>query len=152
MNIWLLTHTEELKKSTGTGKLVKDTLGLACKIVEWSRVAPDQEILDLDPNNTLLIYSNNEAETTSCDKSLSTIENIIIIDGTWQQAQKMYNKSPYLKKFGHYEICGLKSVYNKRRNQKTFGLCTVEVAIYLLNEIKHPLTSTLQSKFDEFNQ
>lgn len=152
MKIWLLTHTEELKKASGTGKLVKDALKSECEIVEWSRVSPEQAILDLSPTNTLLIYpSEGEQNTLSTTPPINT-DNVIIIDGTWQQARKIYNRSPYLKKFQHYEIKDATSLYSKRRNQKNTGLCTAEVAIHILIEYQHPAAETLSKQFFEFNQ
>lgn len=152
MKIWLLTHSEELKKTTGTGKLIKQSLGNDCEIIEWSRVAQNNSVATLPLDKTLLIYLCENEEQKYTSESSLTIENIVIIDGTWQQARKMYNQSPYLKRFKHYEIVGLTSVYSKRRNQKNIGLCTAEVAIHLLSKYKHPATSTLQSAFYEFNQ
>ncbi|MBR7890024.1 DTW domain-containing protein [Marinomonas sp. A79] len=152
MKIWLLTHSEEIKKTTGTGPLVKSALGLQCEIVVWSRVSPDEAILNLPNNTTLLIYPKVQAETISYDTVFSEIENIIILDGTWQQARKMYNQSPYLQRLTHYEIHGVKSVYNKRRNQKETGLCTAEVAIHLLQKNNHPAAPRLVDDFHRFNQ
>lgn len=152
MKIWLLTHTEELKKSSGTGKLVKNVLGNDCKIIEWSRISPEQTILDLSPVNTLLIYPCEEEQNTLSITPQEVPDNIIIIDGTWQQAKKIYNRSPYLKKFPHYEIKGVKSVYSKRRNQKNTGLCTAEVAIHILAAHQRPEAAQLSKQFFEFNQ
>ncbi|PYF77809.1 DTW domain-containing protein [Marinomonas alcarazii] len=152
MIIWLLTHSEELKKKTGTGKLVEEIMGTDCKVIIWSRVAPNPDIINLPLNNSLLIFPDNNIDSTQSNQLPLNIENIIVIDGTWQQAQKMYNQSPYLKKFTHYEIKDMKSVFSKRRNQKTTGLCTAEVAIHLLNEYGHPLAPALQNRFTEFNQ
>lgn len=151
MKIWLLTHKEELKKATGTGQLVKKILEDDCKIIEWSRVSPSQAILNLLPSNTLLVYPSEEKHKLSVTTKLN-FDNVIIIDGTWQQAKKIYNRSPYLKKFQHYEIEGVKSVYTKRRNQKNTGLCTAEVAVHILTENQHSGASNLVKQFLEFNQ
>jgi DTW domain-containing protein YfiP len=152
MKIWLLTHSEELKKTSGTGKLVKEVLNDECEVIVWSRVSPSVDILNLSPNNTLLIYLCENEQQRFCDDISQPISDIIIIDGTWQQARKIYNQSPYLQKFKHYEIQGAKSVYSKRRNQKDTGLCTAEVAIQLLTKYKHPAASVLSNRFTEFNQ
>lgn len=152
MKIWLLTHSEELKKPSGTGKIVKETIESECEIIVWSRVDPSTAILALTPANTILVYPCKNEQQTSLTDLTPTVDNIIIIDGTWQQAKKMYNQSPYLKAFAHYEIKGIKSLYQKRRNQKDIGLCTAEVAIHLLTEYKHPAASSLLEKFTEFNQ
>ena len=152
MKFWLLTHSEELKKHTGTGQLIKQTLGDDCEVITWSRVIPNKAILSLSPLNTLLIYPHESDQSTLIGSSLVGIENIIIIDGTWQQARKIYNQSPYLKNFPHKEIQGVKSIYSKRRNQKSIGLCTAEVALHLLDEKKHPAAKDLFDKFTIFNQ
>ncbi|NLQ19146.1 DTW domain-containing protein [Marinomonas sp. M1K-6] len=152
MKIWLLSHSEELKKTTGTGRLVKDVLGQQCDIIVWSRVAPSEAILHLSPTNTLLIYPSEKPEQTDTDDDQLNVDNIIIIDGTWQQARKIYNQSPYLKIFKHHEITAVNSVYKKRRNQKNQGLCTAEVAIHLLNKYQHPATAILFDRFTAFNQ
>ncbi|WP_258546982.1 DTW domain-containing protein [Marinomonas rhizomae] len=152
VKIWLITHSEELKKASGTGKLVKDILSDECEIIVWSRVSPNADILKLPPSNTLLIYLCENEQQRFCDDMTQSIHNIIIIDGTWQQARKIYNKSPYLQKFKHYEIQGVESAYSKRRNQKNIGLCTAEVTIHLLAKYKHSAAPLLSNKFIEFNQ
>lgn len=154
MKIWLLTHSEERKKKSGTGILVKQTLEEECDIIEWSRVAPSETILKLPLGNTVLIYprKNDGEEDESTPVELETIDNIIILDGTWQQARKMYNQSPYLQGFTHYEIKDETSTYSKRRNQKQTGLCTAEVAIYFLKAKKHTKAGSLEACFTAFNQ
>ena len=47
MHIWLLTHSEELKKANGTGKIVKKALNDYCSVIVWQRTAPCQELLEL---------------------------------------------------------------------------------------------------------
>ena len=152
MKIWLLTHSEELKKASGTGRLVSEVLENECEIIIWSRVTPSEAILNLPPSSTLLIYLRENEAQADITLRPSEIENILIIDGTWQQARKIYNQSPYLKKFQHYEINNVKSLYTKRRNQKNIGLCTAEVAIHMLTKYQHPAASELSNKFTEFNQ
>ena len=152
MKIWLITHSEELKKPSGTGRLVKEALQNECEIIIWSRVSPNKDILKLSPSNTLLIYLCNDEQDRFQANITESIDNIIILDGTWQQARKIYNQSPYLQKFRHYEIQNIKSAYKKRRNQKDIGLCTAEVAIQLLTEYQHPAAKELSEKFIEFNQ
>ncbi|MBU0791662.1 MAG: DTW domain-containing protein, partial [Gammaproteobacteria bacterium] len=81
MKIWLLTHSEELKKASGTGKLVKEVLESECEIIVWSRVAPSEAILKLSPSDTLLIYLCENEQQRHCGDIAHSIGNIIIIDG-----------------------------------------------------------------------
>jgi DTW domain-containing protein YfiP len=151
MKIWLLTHSEELKKESGTGKLVKEILTDQCHIIIWARKEPNQDLLALDPLNTAIVYLKSPTSLTLEKEEVCHLQNIIILDGTWQQARKMYNQSPYLARFPHYEIQGESSAYTKRRNQKEAGLCTAEVAIHLLKEANDPQTKKLQARFSDFN-
>lgn len=151
MKIWLLTHSEEKKKKTGTGKLVKETLEEECNIIEWSRISPNEDIINLNINNTLLLYPQEDSNEKASN-NMQEVDNIIILDGTWQQARKMYNQSPYLKSFLHYEIEGKVSKYTKRRNQKKMGLCTAEAVIHLLEQKGHTKMLSLKNRFDDFNK
>lgn len=130
MNFILLTHEREISRKTGTGKLVKKNLDDQCKIITWSRVEPDKEITEkIDPNKTVLLYPGESEYSVDINK----IENFIILDGTWQEARKIYNKSPYLKDFLKFQITATdKSIFNIRRNQIEGGLCTAESVIKIL--------------------
>ncbi len=137
MQITLLTHQRERQKSTGTGKLVKQALKEKCNIIEWHRKHPDSSLTSLDHSKTALVYPIPETATWPI-KSLPEdiiphIEHFIILDGTWQEAQKIYNRSPYLHSLFHYALSTQKkSAYKLRRNQRATGLCTAEVAMEIL--------------------
>lgn len=133
MNFILLTHEREFSKKSGSGKLVKKVLGSKCQIVQWSRVEPDNYLENvIDVSKTALLYPKE----CNDDINIEDIENFILLDGTWQEAKKIYNKTPYLKKFTKLRIDETKqSIYNKRRNQIEGGLCTAESVISILNSI-----------------
>lgn len=130
MRIILLTHEREILRKNGTGKIVQNVTGDNCSIIEWKRKEPSILIKkELSEKNTLLVYPGDEESTIS---DISGIENFILLDGTWQEARKIYNKSPYLKRFRSYKFSAEnKSSYTLRRNQKETGLCTVESVIEL---------------------
>ncbi|MEO9654565.1 tRNA-uridine aminocarboxypropyltransferase [Marinomonas sp.] len=152
MKIWLLTHSEELKKPSATGPLVKQHLIEECEVITWSRVCPPKEILELPKDRTILVYLTDDTTKRALEDGALSAEHIIVIDGTWQQARKMYNQSPYLHDLKHYQIEGETSVFSKRRNQKDAGLCTAEVALHFLKKRQHPKTQLLQHSFHAFNQ
>ncbi|MBM6551309.1 DTW domain-containing protein [Marinomonas ostreistagni] len=155
MHIWLLTHSEELKKSNGTGQLVKQVLPTQCSIITWQRTEPNAAICALPNDKTLLIYPRPEEQIdqTPAEEILNSVEHIIILDGTWQQARKMYNQSPYLHGFPKYEIIGQTSIFQRRRNQVTNGLCTAESAAFLLEKRQfHQEAEALKAAFIQHNQ
>ncbi|MBF9018188.1 tRNA-uridine aminocarboxypropyltransferase [Oceanispirochaeta sp. M1] len=132
MKIHLLTHQKELKRPTNTAALVVKTLGsgLAEQIL-WGRKNPDQSLLDsIARGRAVLLYKDSEEKGI---EDLSEIDDFIILDGTWQEARKIYNKSPYLHGVKTFSFSSQsKSKYNIRRNQKEGGLCTAECVIELL--------------------
>ena len=156
MHFILLTHSRELLKKTATGPLVKQAMQQQCDIIEWSRTEPDARLTQsLDRNKTLLIYPEYKepAQQLQSSDDISRFDTFIILDGTWQEARKMYNRSPYLHSLIHYSLdITTPSRYLLRRNQKSIGLCTAEVAIALLQKQGQlEQASQLEQRFLDFN-
>jgi len=177
MQIFLLTHPREVGKVTNTGRLVNRALSVgnsenvSAQILLWSRTQANPLLLDsIETTSTLLLYPSEEALLSPSEDSsnleqqqlmsrvipaqnaVEDVTSFIILDGTWQQARKIYNKSPYLKDLKRLHLAAkTPSRYSLRRNQKTSGLCTAESVIELL-KLKRCLKSadavdTLYSQF-----
>ncbi len=131
MKITLLTHFKEFEKRSNTGRLVVDVLGSAAEQVRWDRMNPPAQLVEeIEAGGVALVYPGAAGEN---DGDLSGITQFIIIDGTWHEARKIHQRSPYLQKIRR--IClrtGEKSAYNLRKNQKESGLCTAECVIEVL--------------------
>lgn len=132
MNIYLLTHQRELERKTNTGVLVANALGEDCRVFEWSRVNPNKALLNkIESESVALVYPCEDSRPLA--ESCGAFDSFIIIDATWQEAQKMYNHSPYLHQLTKVNIRSNKtSIYTLRRNQKEHGLCTAECASEVL--------------------
>ena len=127
-----------------------------CDIIEWSRTSADDRLtLTLDKKRTLLIYPEAKlvAQQIQSTDDLSQFDTFIILDGTWQEARKMYNKSAYLQQAKKISLkVEQPSAYCLRRNQIEGGLSTAECVIHLLKKIGNEEASTLlQAKFQAFN-
>jgi len=95
VNIILLTHQRERFKKTNTGSLVADILSEQARIVVWDRVKPDAELLKhVSEDSIALLYPSDDSLMAT---EAEGYKHYIIIDGTWQEARKIYNQSPYLK-------------------------------------------------------
>lgn len=131
MKITLLTHFKEFEKRSNTGRLVIDVLGEAAEQVRWDRMNPPARLLEeIEAGGVALVYPGAVNES---DCNLGNINQFIIIDGTWHEARKIHQRSPYLQNVRR--IClttGEKSVYNLRKNQKEACLCTAECVIEIL--------------------
>jgi DTW domain-containing protein YfiP len=147
MKLFLLTHQRERLKKTNTGSLVVEALGENARVVVWDRVTPDPGLLACIAEGSIaLLYPSAESRFVS---EAADYQNYIIIDGTWQEAQKIYNRSPYLRDLPAVKIATSKpSVYNLRRNQRDGGLCTAECAIEILATRGFPMQANdLQTIF-----
>lgn len=131
MNITLLTHFKEFDKRSNTGRLVVDVLGSAAEQVRWDRMNPPVRLLEeIEAGGVALIYPGAEHEH---DSDLSGISRCVLIDGTWHEARKIHQRSPYLQTIRRIGLkIEEKSAYNLRKNQKDFGLCTAECVIRVL--------------------
>jgi DTW domain-containing protein YfiP len=131
MKITLLTHFKEFEKRSNTGRLVVDVLGSAAEQIRWDRMNPPARLVEeIEAGGVALVYPGADDEN---DGNLNGITQFIIIDGTWHEARKIHQRSPYLQKVRRIGLkTGEKSQYNLRKNQKESGLCTAECAIEVL--------------------
>jgi DTW domain-containing protein YfiP len=134
MKFTLLTHFKEFGKQSNTGRLVVDVLGGAAEQVRWDRLVPPVRLVEeIEAGGVALIYPGTADDT---DDKLAGIKQVIIIDGTWHEARKIHQRSPYLQKVRRISLkTAEKSVYNLRKNQKESGLCTAECVIEILHSI-----------------
>ncbi len=150
MKIFLLTHQCELGKRTNTGYLVIDVLGSEAEVIVWERKSPSAALLDcIADGSTALLYPSNDSESISSD---GVYQYYIVIDGTWQEANKIYNRSPYLHELPKVAVrSNQPSAYRLRRNQKPGGLCTAECVVELLKDsgLDHK-AAALSSAFERF--
>ena len=153
MKIFLLTHAREINRKSNTGNIaIKSSKGLIERII-WDRVNPNKRLLEvIESNTTALLYPSIDAKPLTIS-SIPNFDKIIIIDATWQEARKIYNKSPYLKITNKTSL-NVKntSEFNLRRNQPQGGLCTIECIIEILKlKENNQLVNTFTTEFDSFN-
>ncbi len=150
MKIFLLTHQRELHRATNTGSLAIDQSNEIVERIIWERVTPNKDLTKLIENNeALLLYSKGESSSAIIEE----YENIVIIDGTWQESQKIFNQSSYLKNAPQFTLnTSNASSYKLRSNQPKGGLCTIECIIeVLIMKGENKMASELALKFKQFN-
>ena len=154
MKIFLLTHERELHRATNTGSIALDNASEFVERIVWERVNPNKDLLRLIENNeAVLLYSKGESSSTESSADIAAYENVIIIDGTWQESKKIYNQSPYLKNARQFTLkIANDSLYKLRANQPKGGLCTIECIIEVLKvKGQNKIASELLTKFEQFN-
>ncbi len=125
--LFLLTHPRELERPTNTGQWILEALPEQAERIIWQRKHPNPRLLDaLSAGRTALVYPTGEGSSTAC----ATVDHFILLDGTWQEAHKMYRLSPYLRQAPWVALSpDQTSRYTLRRNQRPQGLCTYECAL-----------------------
>jgi len=162
MKIFLLTHERELHRATNTGALALEDANNIVERIIWQRVNPNKNLVRLIENNeAVLLYSKEKLSFTvsSIEPPLIPVitieeyENIIIIDGTWQESNKIYNQSAYLKSAPQVTLKTTDaSLYKLRANQPKGGLCTIECIIEVLKLKKQDkIAADLSLKFEQFH-
>ncbi len=150
MKFTLLTHFKEFPKKSNTGRLVLDVLGEEADQVRWDRINPPEQLLkDIEAGGVALIYPGASGQN---DDDLSGIDHFILIDGTWHEARKIHQRSPYLQQVRRVNLqpAGV-SRYNLRKNQKVACLCTAECVIEVLRTVgRHEDAGRLEERFLKF--
>lgn len=130
----LLTHPRELGKASNSGQLIEQCLADTQRIV-WQRTEPDPGLLQLisqyqPARQIALVYPGDKNPPATQQQAF---KHYILIDSTWQEARKIYNRSAYLHSLPCVQLpVQQASRYTLRRNQKADGLCTAETAMALL--------------------
>ena len=161
----LMANIEPLKPSN-TGWLIADVVADTFAFA-WTRTEVDPNLLALlaDPQwQAYVVFPSEFAapervvheihETGSAQSESAKRPMFILLDGTWDEARKMFRKSPYLQ---HLPVLSLLpeqlSRYQLRRAQSDTHLCTAEVGALCLN-LAHDTQAALalNAYFDVFTE
>lgn len=150
-NIMVCSHAKEWQKTDNTAHWAYLS-SPDIKRIKWHR-KPERICSDVNleklPDLTghyLLFPAKDAVDIELCDLN---IEQLWVVDGTWQEAQKMLRQSPWLNDLPKVKIANISdSQFTLRRNQR--GLSTIE-AIAAACEIQSPMADkTLINNFHLF--
>lgn len=129
---WLLTHQNELGRTSNTGRLIEKALSTS-RVFVWERNKPPKELIDLINSNEYDIYLLYDRGEKSSIVHSDKKKAFIILDGTWKEVRKIFNKSDYLESLKVLKLNPKSTSYDLRRNKDEDHICTVEVAIEVLD-------------------
>ncbi|GFZ22020.1 DTW domain-containing protein [Actinidia rufa] len=102
-------------------------------------------IVTENPNFDLLLASSDDLSNGFVVKKRSVgveaidfeVKNLIVLDGTWAKAKRVYSENPWLKLLPHVKLdLGKMSLYGEVRNQPRAGcLSTIESIVYALKAV-----------------
>ncbi|WP_260262011.1 tRNA-uridine aminocarboxypropyltransferase [Vibrio intestinalis] len=140
----LLMHENELRRETNTGQWLLKSIPSTSKHI-WQRTQPCEALLAMMANEQYqpyLLFPNEHSlplpQVTQAATQLGKQPLFIVLDGTWQEAKKMLNKSPWLQALQCVHLApSEESQYQLRRNQQQGHLCTFEVGSTIVEELGH---------------
>jgi DTW domain-containing protein len=165
--ICLLMAEHETLKPSNTGWLIADVVPETMAF-GWARTEVDPALLRLlnDPQWQPYVVFPGESvvpdrvrsalpsDETDADGKVNAMKRplFILLDATWPEARKIFNKSPYLD---HFPVLSLMpehlSRYRLRRSLREENLCTSEVAALCLGMAgDHVAAQTLEAYLDVF--
>ncbi|ASP49797.1 tRNA-uridine aminocarboxypropyltransferase [Cognaticolwellia beringensis] len=172
ISVVILQHPSEVTQSKGTVSLLQHSLA-NCEVIvgetftdstvltqQFKKYAekivllyPSEQAIMLDfsaPNSTKNV---NLSELS--DNKLSDIECIIILDGTWKKAYRMFMLNPCLHDIKHIVLPqGITSLYQIRKTKKDNALSSLEACCHALAclENEPEKYQKLLNNFVKFNQ
>lgn len=152
----LLTSPKEFTRPSNTGRLLKLINPEQTEILAWERKPePDSRLSQLaQTRGVCLVYPAPLGHPRRIERPTYPAPVLILLDGTWQEALKMYRKSEYLS---HMPLLSLpdtvESTYRLRENQLPSALCTIEAAAICLElNAENASAQLIQQTFETFQR
>ena len=165
IHVVVLQHPSEVNQTKGTLTLLAKSLRQCTVIV--GEVFDDNEeltyMLSHYHNHISLLYPSEQAskltpiidQSTSCfSPSLSKKHCIILLDGTWKKAYKMYKLNGFLHAIPHLMLPeNIQGNYRIRSTQKAHALSSLEACVYALGFLENNTLKYLPllKSFNAFN-
>lgn len=159
--ICILQHPTEVTQTKGSVSLLANSL-TNCQVLigeDFSNNEELQEFLMRNEDSVALLYPDEKAIAINSSANVvktggKKISALILLDGTWKKAYKLYAKNPFLLKLPTVKLTdGYESLYATRKTGKAGALSTLEACCHALsclehNDIKY---KPLLNSFKQFN-
>lgn len=162
IDIVLLMHRDEVFKPTNSGRLIADVFPGNTYVFEWSRTQPADALLALlaDPARyPVVVFPPDDQSDRGVHTRKPHLEEgqkltLVLLDGTWKQARKMYKTSHWLQAFPLMVLAETRvAQYSVRQAAAAGQLSTAEAVAALLKCCQESVAAQLLSDyFWVFNQ
>ncbi|XP_039170239.1 uncharacterized protein LOC120294295 [Eucalyptus grandis] len=97
----------------------------------------EEFVLEVPRGSVLLFPTENALSIDELKAAEFEVRNLIVLDGTWMKAKRMYSENPWLKLLPHLKLdLEVMSLYEEVRSQPKAGcLSTLESVIYTMKAI-----------------
>lgn len=157
--IWILSSQKEVTRPTNTARLIKLVNKDSTEIFIWERTVQPAKLIELIEGGDFEVYllfpadEENKYREKAFEKSSKDVA-FIIIDGTWQEARKIFKRSPYLRELPLLTLnIDNESSFKLRRGIPEGGICTIEAAMKVLElNGEHSFAKALEETFELFQR
>jgi len=155
VRVIILQHPSEEKIAKNTAKLVNLSL-IDCEIVKGENNSDFAILKSLPLESTVLLYPNEQAinlDEQTHSAELSNITHLIVIDGTWKKAYKIFQLTTLLNQFKTVSFKQLPTNrYAIRKAPRADSLSTLEAVAHSLFLIEQLSPAPLYNLLDELIQ
>jgi DTW domain-containing protein YfiP len=167
----VLQHPSEVKQSKGTVSLLQQSLANVevivgeffdeCEVLKQRLRQYEGKIALLYPSEQAIELSFTSANSANnnpidyIDNQLNEIKCIILLDGTWKKAYRMFMLTPCLHHIIHIVLPqGITSLYEIRKTNKANALSSLEACCHALARLENEPEKyqSLLNNFVKFNQ
>lgn len=144
--IVIFRHRRERFHSIGTARIARLALS-RCEVHEVAGMIPKREY----PQGTALLYPADDARDLATLPVHQRPSQLILLDGTWHHARRMYLDNPWLQRLPALRLSpDAPSRYRIRRQAQRHHVSTIESIVATLSIIE-PETAGLQQLLDVFD-
>lgn len=136
---WILSSEREFSRPSNTARLLKLINPESTEIFLWERTRRPEQLYNNLCNGKFNVFLLFPAENEELAKRRVSFKSnvkapaFILLDGTWQEARKIFRKSDYLQDLPLVSLeADYVSRYDLRRGAGEGNLCTIEAAIEIL--------------------
>ena len=148
--VFILQHHREQRHPIGTARIAR--LALKRISVVIARRSQELAVCPNLPPHTGLLWPHPRAMDLATLSQDRRPENLVVLDGTWSQAKRMYRANPWLQALPHLAITpGQASRYQIRRQPAAGCLSTIEALVEALRVLE-PETPGLESLLEVFER
>jgi DTW domain-containing protein YfiP len=143
IKVIILQHPDEFAHPLGTAKMANLTFLNSHKLIgiNFDNNSELQNLLK--EKRAVILYPSDDAKVCSKNHKEEKIEILIVLDGTWRKAKRIYEESSILHSLEKIKLPdGQESKYQIRKAPKVNYLSTFESITYALNILEESNYST----------
>lgn len=152
IQVWIVQDKHEAKHAKNTARLMALCYQSTHIIAAHDEVALQNCLRRCDPAHTVLLYPDTKAVSAEqlTGTQRATIENVILLDGTWPKAKKLLFKEPKLARYTKVSFATPPpSQYDIRKSPDAHALSTLEAASYFLECVDDEQFSRIRHAFSD---